>query len=252
MSANESFVYSKDKIQIAYEHIRRGSESVIIVCPGFFNSKKNRWMRKAADMVSKDYDTIAFDFRGHGDSSGEFSWSAKEYLDLEAILDYAEAQKYKKIGILAFSLGAAASIIVASRHKNIASMILISCPTSFWGIDYHFWEPEMLSDLKDNIDCEWEGKGARITSLIMPKPKAIDNIGKIKNTPILFIHGDSDWVIKDYHSRRLFDATKTYKRLEIIKKGLHAERIIQQYPERMEGMILGWFTDTLQEKGGLN
>ncbi len=247
----EHGLYTKDKIRIAYEHAKKGFESVIIVCPGFFNSKKNRWMRKAVDVVSKDHDTIVFDFRGHGDSGGEFSWSAKEYLDLEAILDYTVAQKYKKIGILAFSLGAAASINVTSKHKNIASMILISCPMSFWRIDYHFWEPEMLSDLKDNIDCEWEGKGARITSLIMPKPKPIDNIGKIKSTPILFIHGDSDWVIKDYHSRKLYDAAKTHKRLEIIKKGLHAERLIQQYPDRIKDLVLGWFADTLKEKGGL-
>lgn len=245
--SQEHSLYTKDNVRIAYEHAKKGFKSVIIVCPGFFNSKKNRWMQKAVELVSEDHDTIVFDFRGHGDSGGKFSWSAKEHLDLEAILDYAISEKYKKIGILGFSLGAAASINVAGKHKNIASMVLISSPMSFWRIDYRFWEPGMLSDLKDNIDCNWEGKGARVASLIMPKPKPIDSVTKIKSTPLLFIHGDSDWVIKDYHSRKLYNAAKTHKRLEIIKKGFHAERLIQQYPDKMRNLILGWFSDTIKE-----
>lgn len=238
-------LFTNDKINISYEHFKKGSDTVVVVCPGFFNSKKNRWMRKIANTIALKYDAIIFDFRGHGDSGGKFSWSAKEHLDLDAILNYAKSCKYKRIGILAFSLGAAASVIVASKRNDINSMILVSCPMSFWRINYHFWEPEMWSDLKDNIECEWEGKGARVTSLLMPKPKPIEYIKNIKNTPIFFIHGDSDWVIKDSHSRKLYDSAKTYKRLEVIRKGLHAERLIQQYPEKMKGLIGGWFRETM-------
>ena len=103
----------------------------------------------------------------------------------------------------------------------------------------------MLSDLKENIDCNWEGKGARMGSLFIPKPKPIKNIGKIKNTAILFIHGDSDWVIKENHSKELYEAARTFKKLEIIKGGLHAERLIQQYPHRLRDLILGWFSNTV-------
>jgi alpha/beta superfamily hydrolase len=120
----EDILYTQDKVQIAYEHISRGSDSIIIICPGFFNSKKNRWMRRVADAVSSEYDTIIFDFRGHGDSGGKFSWAAKEYLDLEAILNYVKKRGYKKIGILAFSLGAAASTIVAGKRNDIDSVYL--------------------------------------------------------------------------------------------------------------------------------
>lgn len=238
-------LYTKDDINISYEHFKVGSKTAVVICPGFFNSKNNRWMRKIVNIVASKYDAIIFDFRGHGDSGGEFSWSAKEHLDLDAILNYAKSCNYKQIGILAFSLGAAASVIVASKRNDINSMILVSCPMSFWRINYHFWEPEMWSDLKDNIECEWEGKGARVTSLLMPKPKPIEYIKSIKNTPIFFIHGDSDWVIKDSHSRKLYDSAKTYKRLEVIRKGLHAERLIQQYPEKMKGLIGGWFRKTM-------
>jgi uncharacterized protein len=237
---------TKDNVKIAYEHLRNGFGSVVIICPGFFNSKKNTAIRKTIDIVSPSYDAIIFDFRGHGDSGGKFSWTANEPMDLEAVLDYAEGQGYKKISIIGFSLGSAVSINVASRRPGIKSMALISAPFSFWDIDYHFWEPEMFSDLKANLECNWDGKGARLDHVFLPKERPIDCVANIKETSMLFIHGDRDWVIKDYHSRKLYEAAAAKdKRLEIVHNGLHAERLIERYPDKIKALILDWFSKTL-------
>ena len=117
-------------------------------------------------------------------------------------------------------------------------------------IDFHFWEPEMFADLKDNIDCKWEGKGALTCSILLPKKDPIDTIRNIGHTAILFIAGDKDWVIKDRHSKMLYSAASEPKRLEIIKGGGHAERLIQRYPLRMKDLILGWFTETIKTHKG--
>lgn len=242
-------LYTQDKEAIAYEHCKKGFNSVVIVCPGFYNSKKNRWMVKTVDLILPEHDVIIFDFRGHGDSSGKFSWSAKEDMDVDTVVDYVVAQGYKSIGILAFSLGAAASVNAAAQREDIDSMVLISCPSKFSAIDFYFWEPGMFSDLADNIACNWEGKGTRATNIFTAQlPKPIETITKIKHTAILFIHGDRDWVIKDRHSRKLYAAAQTYKRLEIIENGLHAERLIQLHPDRMKRLILDWFSETLKTK----
>ena len=240
----EGTLYTDDNIAIAYAHYKRGFESVIIICPGFYNSKENRWMRKTVDLVLPQYDAIIFDFRGHGKSGGKYSWSSKEYLDINAVLDYAKLQGYKHIGILAFSLGAASSIDSVSRRNDVDSMVLISTPSKFEGINFHFWEPGMLVDLKDNIDSKWEGKGARATHIFTPKQKPIKTITSIKDTPMFFIHGDKDWVIREYHSKKLYDAAPTYKKIEIIENGYHAERLIQFYPDKMSKLILDWFQET--------
>ena len=203
-------------------------------------------MRETVDIVASKYDAIIFDFRGHGKSGGKYTWSAKEDLDVKAVLDYAKAQGYKHIGVVAFSLGAAAAVNAAATRDDIESMVLISCPSSFRMVDFHFWEPAMLSDLFDNIGCKWGGKGARAGSILIPKKDPIDTIVSLKNTAILFIHGDTDWVVKDRHSRKLFDAAPGPKRIEIVKGGLHAERLIQADPEAMKALILGWFSDTIK------
>ncbi|MDD4879887.1 MAG: alpha/beta fold hydrolase, partial [Candidatus Omnitrophica bacterium] len=215
-------------------------------CPGFFNSKANGAIRLAIGLVEGSHDVIIFDFRGHGESGGKFTWTAKEPLDLEAVLDYAVSQGYKKIGMFGFSLGAAISVIVASKRPEIKSIVLVSAPTSFWRMDYNYWDPAMLSDLKANLECKWEGKGVRPGSIFLPKTRPIDHIADIEEAPILFIHGDRDWVIKDYHSKKLYDAAKAKnKKLVIIPKGLHAERLIEEFPGRMRELVSNWFRETL-------
>ncbi|MBU0895113.1 MAG: alpha/beta hydrolase [Candidatus Omnitrophica bacterium] len=237
---------ASDNVPIAYDRFVNGSDTVIIVCPGFYNSKENRWMRKTVELLCPSYDVLIFDFRGHGKSGGKYTWSAKEPRDLEAVLDYAKSCGYRKIGIVAFSLGAAVAVNEASVRDDIDSMVLISIPSKINMINFHFWEPEMFSDLKDNIECGWEGKGARTGNIFLPKDDPIDIIGRIKKTPMLFIHGDHDWIIKDRHSRVLYGAANVEKRLEIIKGGLHAERMIQSDPEGMKRLMLDWFFETLK------
>jgi alpha/beta superfamily hydrolase len=188
---------------------------------------------------------IIFDFRGHGKSGGKFTWGSRETMDMAAIMNYASSGGYSHIGILAFSLGAAAAINSASGRNDIDSMILVSCPSSFEAIDYHFWEPEMLSDLKDNMECKWEGKGVRSGNPFLAKDKPVNSVKSLKNIPILFIHGDNDWVVKERHSKKLYEAANTYKRIEIVKGGLHAERLIQLHTEMMARLISEWFSETM-------
>lgn len=239
-------LYTSDNIPISYDYYKRGFDSVVIVCPGFFNSKSNKWMRKTVDMLVDEFDVMIFDFRGHGASGGKYTWSAKERLDVDAVVNYAASLGYKKIGLLAFSLGAAAAVNDAATRDDISSMVLISCPSKFSSIDYHFWEPGMWADLKDNIDCKWEGKGARTGSILLAKENPINSIGNIKNTTILFMHGDEDWVVKPRHSRALYNKATVYKDIKIIKGGFHAERLIQFQYEVMADMIIDWFSKTLR------
>ncbi|MDD5746141.1 MAG: alpha/beta fold hydrolase [Candidatus Omnitrophica bacterium] len=245
----KGFLLTQDKVSIAYEHALNGRRSLVIICPGFFNSMQNRWMKTVQQIIARHYDTCIFDFRGHGKSSGIFTWLARERFDLEAVLDYVRGFDYDSIGIIGFSLGAAVSINTVGHGNDVAAMVLVSAPMSFWEINYHFWEPEMFSDLKDNFECGWEGKGARTGNMFLRKPKPLTQIRRIKNIPIMFIHGTKDWIIKDHHSRVLYEAyhvSQEKKKLVLIKDGLHAERLVQNHREKMEELMTGWFQRTLE------
>jgi pimeloyl-ACP methyl ester carboxylesterase len=235
-------VLTSDNISLAYDHYRNGFESVIIVCPGFYNSKDNRWMKKTAELLSFEHDVIVFDLRGHGSSGGKFMWTSREDADINAVLDLAKRLGYERIGVLAYSLGASSAINAVAGRDDVGSMVLISSPSRFQAIDFHFWEPGMLSDLFDNIACGWDGKGVRAGNMFLHKDSPIESIVKITDTPILFIHGDRDWIVKPRHSAKLYDAATSVKKIHIIKGGLHAERLIQFHYDVMSQLILDWFS----------
>lgn len=235
-----------DQTKIQYTHYKSGHERVIVIAHGFFNNKQVFLMKHIAESLKDTFDVIIFDFRGHGKSSGLFEWTSREKQDLDAVLKYAKEQKYKHIGVMGFSLGAAVALITSSEDRHIQSVIAVSPPYDFWKIDYHFWEPDMVEDLKLNMGKKGIGKGVRPGNPFVHKIKPIDIVSKVSPTPILFIHGDKDWLIKPSHSEKLFKKAKDPKRLEIISGAGHAERIYDTHPKEFIDLCMEWFTQTLK------
>lgn len=244
---NEQFstLPTDDGKRIAFYHYRGGHSKAIIIAHGFFNNKDAFLFKDIAEAINKHYDVITFDFRGHGKSSGLFSWTTHEPLDLRAVISYAKEMHYLKIGVLGFSLGASVALIEASRNSDIDSLIVVSAPHDFWKINYHFWEYDMLEDLKLNMGKKGIGKGVRPGNPFLQKIRPIDIVDKISPKPLLFIHGEKDWLIKPKHSKKLFERAGNPKALEIIKDGGHAERIFDVFPQQFENVCIDWFRRTL-------
>ena len=240
------YLLTADQTKIQYTHYKSGHNQVIIVAHGFFNNKQVFLMKNLAESLNERFDVISFDFRGHGKSSGLFEWTSREQQDLEAILKYAKEQKYERIGVLGFSLGAAVALISASQNRDIQSVMAVSAPCDFWQIDYHFWEPDMFADLKLNIGNKGIGKGVRPGNPFANKIRPFDIVGKISPTPVLFVHGAKDWLIKPSHSEKLFKQAKDSKRLVIIPGAGHAERIFDTHSKEFLRLCLEWFEETLK------
>jgi pimeloyl-ACP methyl ester carboxylesterase len=237
-------VLSSDAHQVHYEQYVNGHKEVIILAHGFYTSKQAVLFRQLAHSLSHHYDVIVFDFRGHGQSEGFFYWTSREYLDLLAIVEFAAA-KYARVGLMGFSMGAATSIIAASKTAQIHSVISVSGPTEMSRIDYHFWKLNMDKDLFYNWSgVGKQGKGARLGPFWHKKEKPIDLVKKLK-TPIFYIHGDVDWVVRPWHSHQLHAHTSAFKRLTIIEKGPHAEFLFKDYGPQMLGLVKEWFDETL-------
>jgi fermentation-respiration switch protein FrsA (DUF1100 family) len=166
---------------------------------------------------------------------------------LQAVITYAKVNHYAKIGVIGFSFGAAIALIEASSHQNIDSVIAVSAPADLKSINYHFWEKDMWKDLILNFGQKGRGKGIRLGSASLQKIRPIDIVSKISPAPILFIHGEKDWLIKPSHSQRLFDMAKPPKALTIIKNGGHAERIFDEFGDQFMKICLDRFRETLKE-----
>ncbi|RKY37309.1 MAG: hypothetical protein DRP78_01475, partial [Candidatus Omnitrophota bacterium] len=191
-------VLTTDAHQIFYDHYLMGHKKIIVIAHGFFNSKKSVLIEEFITFLGADFDVIVFDFRGHGESDGLFSWTVKETLDLKAVLKYT-GRKYKQIGLIGFSLGAAVSIIVLSESNAVNSFVSVSAPVEFKKIDYNFWNLDLEQDIYYNLTKGKKGKGVRPGPFWLKKKKPIKVVNKL-TIPVLYIHGEDDWVIRPYHS----------------------------------------------------
>jgi len=91
------------------------------------------------------------------------------------------------------------------------------------------------------------GKGIRPGPFWLKKDKPIRKVGQIK-IPILYIHGDKDWVIKPWHSETLFKQTQSEKKLIIIENGPHAEYLMKDYSKQLVSEIKMWFKKFLTKE----
>jgi pimeloyl-ACP methyl ester carboxylesterase len=244
-SEPDLYVMTEDGKRIAFVHVKGGFSKVVIIAHGFYTNKDTALFKNMTAAFSKEFDVIAFDFRGHGKSSDVFTWTALEQKDLRAVAAYAKENKYEKIGVIGFSLGAAITLNEASLHQNIDSVIAVSSPMDLGSINYHFWEKEMWEDLKLNVGPKGQGKGVRSGSLSLQKIRPRDIIDKISPTPILFLHGEKDWLVNLRHSQFLFARAKGPKALTVMKDAGHAERMFDAFPDQFMKICLDRFKETL-------
>jgi pimeloyl-ACP methyl ester carboxylesterase len=234
-----------DHQKISYQHFKNGCQAVIIIAHGYYNSKQCVIVQQLAQALGEEYDIFIFDFRGHGKSSGLFTWTSREGNDLRAVLDFI-APLYSKKGLIAFSIGATISINVLANDKRVDSLICVSAPSDMSKIDYWIWALDWKGDVAYTLlDPKGRiGKGVRPGPFWLAKDKPIDNIGKI-TIPIMFIHGSRDWVIRPWHSEALYQKAGGMKKIVFIKNGPHAEYLMRDYPGQFVAEVKSWFLDTL-------
>ena len=246
MERSTHHVLTSDRIRIAFDLYQRSRrDEVLIICPGFFQSKETPTFQRLANVLVGSCDVVCMDFRGHGRSDGLFSFSAYEQADLNAVLDWV-CERYTRIGLLGFSLGAATAINVASHRNGIRSLVTVSAPSTFEEIEFKFWTPEAI---KTGIRGLEPGAGFRPGNLWAKKERPIDNIQRLAPIPILLIHGTNDQTVLHRHSERLHQAAGEPKRLILIDGGGHAEELFRQRPEQFLPPLQEWLRATLLNSG---
>jgi len=234
-----------DHQKISFQHFKNGCQAVIIIAHGYYNSKQALILQQLANALGEKYDIFMFDFRGHGKSSGVFTWTSREGNDLRAVLDFI-APQYPRKGLIAFSMGASISINVLANDKRVDSFICVSAPSDISRIDNCIWSLDWKGDVEYTLLNRQGrvGKGVRPGPFWLPKERPIDNISKII-IPVMFIHGSRDWVIKLWHSEALYQKAGGMKKLVIMKNGPHAEYLMRDYSGQFISEVQNWFLDTL-------
>ena len=236
----EGHVQTIDNVSIAYDTYKTNHDEVVILAHGWFMTKNSNAFTKMAEDFSKYYDVIVLDFRGHGESSGKYTFGSKEVEDIKPVINYAQ-RNYKKIYLIGFSLGSLISVDYCSKNNNVDKLILVSAPTDFDKIENNVLSPNaFVPTLKKYEWKRWSSIRFSLSSLRKTKIKPINEIKKVK-IPTLFIAGENDPIIYKWHNSILFEASNSTEKKEIlIKKGKHAEDLYLDAPQTFIDTCVNW------------
>lgn len=213
-------------------------DRVLVISPGFLQHKRSAGIRELIEALRNDFDLIALDYRGTGESSGRYGFSAKEQADLHTVLHFAE-RRWHKVGVIGISLGAAIAINELADHPHAQSLVTISAPMAFAQIEKRV-----------PLKISWEATVEASTEIrsgypFLPKRDPVAVIDRL-TTPILLIHGSADRVVFARHSRNLFARAPGHKELFLLPHAGHAHELILAHLSVCVTLIREWFEITLR------
>lgn len=120
-----------------------GPFPAVAVChphPLYGGSMENNVVNSLCDtLVQASFVSLKFNFRGVGDSEGEFSHGTGEQEDVEAAISFVAMVKgvdIERIGLAGYSAGAAFALPVGVKDSRIKALAAISPPLSMF--DFNF------------------------------------------------------------------------------------------------------------------
>ena len=238
---DEVFLKTLDNTKIALNHYNQNSDSVVILCPGWFMTKDSLVFQNIAKDFAKYFDVISMDFRGHGKSGGFYTFSAKEEKDLECVVNYAH-KFYKKIYLCGFSLGGALVILHGAKKNDVDKIVAVSPPADFMKIENHMYSPDAWMP---TLFHKFEPKRwitVRAGFPLLKKDRPIDYVDKI-SVPTMFIAGEKDPTVFPWHTESLYNKAVCIKKYKLFTKTRHAEDLYLDYPQKFIKNCIDWFND---------
>lgn len=180
---------------------------------------------------------LTFDFRGTGESEGDFSlagWRA----DLESSMHaLRQVPGIEKVWLVGFAAGGTLSICAAGEDPSVAGVAALAPPADFGG---HSVDPRrVVAQARASGIIHSRGyppdPGAWARELQEVQPGRL--VAKIPPRPLLIVHGANDDVVPITDARGLADAANASSELRVLAGAGH----MLLHDPRAIALLLGWF-----------
>jgi fermentation-respiration switch protein FrsA (DUF1100 family) len=227
---------TKDNVRLSAWYTPPQNGAVILVAHGYGDKRAEDFY---ALFASHGYGVIAWDFRAHGKSEGEFSsLGYYETLDAKAALNYVLAQPgVKHVGAWGGSMGAVTMIRATAQYPQIEALVADSpFATLEDEMDLQVPVPVMRSLIRFFAEHE--------TGITLDQVRPVDDIARISPRPVFLIQGMSDGMVPLNSGQRLFDAAQEPRQLWVEKDVPHLN-MYAYYKTRYTNRVIKFFDEYL-------
>lgn len=189
---------TEDNVRLSAWYTPPRNGAVILVAHGYGASRPEHYH---ALFASHGFGVVAWDFRAHGKSEGEFSsLGYYEVLDAKAALDFALAQPdVEHVGAWGGSMGAVTMIRATAQYPEIEALVADSpFITLEEEMDLRVPFPVMRSLIRFFAERE---SGVTVDSV-----RPVDDISRISPRPVFLIQGLDDGMVPIHSAERLYEA----------------------------------------------
>ena len=224
------------------------SDGATLILVHGLGGNRGDMLEHAQMLVSKGYGVLLFDLRNHGASAGTLTTlgysEAEDVCGAFAYLLTRQEVNPQRIGLVGYSMGAAAVLRAAARIAQVRAAIAESAYTSLedniaqgvtakTGLPPFPFAPVMI----------WLGE--RMTGLRIHQIRPIDDVAQMAPRPLLFVHGAQDSTVDAKNSVELYQAASGPKGLYLIDKAGHTG-LASADPAEFERRITGFLDWSLR------
>lgn len=219
-----------------------GAPRGMVIFAHEFGSVRDSCMRYCESLLDAGFDLFSFDFRGHGRSAPETGYrprhwtSDREKADMLGAIAHAtswleEQGRPRTVGLFGISRGAGAAILAADESPDVRAIVVDGAFSSDTLIEYMlkrfattFARIQVVA--RNHPPVVWRvlrwmlfRDCARRFNCRFPSLRRV--VPRLKETPILFIHGERDSYIPVAQSEELHRLAQGPKELWIIPGAKH-------------------------------
>jgi uncharacterized protein len=215
----------------------------LVLCHGFPSGPRGAAVSaetypQLADRLAAEagWTVLTFNFRGTGDSEGDFSlggWIA----DLRAAVEHLLAEEsVAGVWLAGFSTGGALALCTAAEDERVSGVAALAAPADFgsWADD-----PRRFLDYARDVGVvRSRGFPPDVDSWTreLREIRASAVVGKIPPRPLLLVHGSDDDTVPVVDARQLADAAEGPVELRVRIGAGHRLR----HDPRAIAVLIGW------------
>lgn len=242
-------VVSYDGVKLRGWFIDTGSDKTVIAIHGYTSSRWDETYMKPIIKIlaANGFNVLAFDFRGHGESGGDYTTLGfRELRDYHRIISWLKnslAEKSRKIGVIGYSMGGAVAIMIAATVDMVDAVVADS-PYMDITASGRRWIKRMSSPLRYVLLAiypliVWF---ASLSAGVDVKALHIQQYADKIKRPLLIIAGERDDLVALDEIKSFYERAKAGgKNVELWVTSSGHVRSIVDHPSQYEERVISFF-----------